>query len=50
MRQALLQALELDVEIETTQTPESIAFNEILQKEGMQAALAWREKNINKSD
>jgi enoyl-CoA hydratase len=43
MRQALLQALETDVVIETTETPESREFNEILDRDGLKAALAWRE-------
>ncbi len=47
MRQALLQGLELDVLIETTETPESKEFNEILRKKGTKAALFWRDKKIN---
>ncbi len=47
MRQALLQGLELDVLIETTATPESKVFNEILQKNGVKAALSWRDNKIN---
>jgi enoyl-CoA hydratase len=43
MRQALLQALETDVVIETTETPESREFNQILDRDGLKAALAWRE-------
>ncbi|MFQ5547295.1 MAG: enoyl-CoA hydratase/isomerase family protein [Woeseia sp.] len=42
MRQALTEALETDIEIETTETPESKAFNEILAQDGPKAALAWR--------
>ena len=42
MRQALLQALELDVIAETTETAESREFNAILQREGAKAAVAWR--------
>jgi enoyl-CoA hydratase len=42
MRQALLQALELDVIIETTETAESREFNAILKREGAKAAVAWR--------
>ena len=42
MREALLQALELDVTIETTDTPESREFNEVLKREGTKAAVAWR--------
>ncbi|MDO6459612.1 enoyl-CoA hydratase/isomerase family protein [Granulosicoccaceae sp. 1_MG-2023] len=44
MRQALLQALELDVVIETTETPESREFNAILERDGLKQALAWRER------
>jgi enoyl-CoA hydratase len=43
MRQALLDALETDVEIESTETEESRKFNEILKNEGTRAAIAWRE-------
>ena len=42
MRDALRAALEIDIEIETTETPESRAFNEILASRGTKAALAWR--------
>lgn len=42
MRQALHAALEIDVEIETNETVESREFNEIVQREGAKAALAWR--------
>ena len=42
MRQALLQALELDVLIEASETPESSAFDAVLAEQGVRAALAWR--------
>ena len=42
MRQALLAALETDVAIETNETAESRAFNEILKRDGAKAAIAWR--------
>ena len=42
MRQALLAALEIDVEIESSETAESREFNEILQRDGAKAAIAWR--------
>ena len=41
-RDALATALEHDIEIETTDTPESLAFNKKLAEEGLKAALAWR--------
>jgi enoyl-CoA hydratase len=42
LRTALRAALELDIVIETTQTPESREFGEILKREGAKAAVAWR--------
>lgn len=43
---ALDQALELDVEIELTETPESAEFNRILNEEGPKAAIAWRAARL----
>jgi enoyl-CoA hydratase len=48
MREAMLKALALDVEIETTETAESKEFNRILHEQGTRAALAWRENKIMK--
>jgi enoyl-CoA hydratase len=42
LREALAQALETDVKIETSETAESREFNAILKKEGAKAAVAWR--------
>lgn len=42
MRRALEEALEVDIRVETTDTPESLEFNAVLKKEGLKAALAWR--------
>ena len=42
MRQALQQALELTVIIETSETAESREFNAILKRDGAKAAIAWR--------
>jgi enoyl-CoA hydratase len=42
MREALLQALELNITIETSETAESREFNAILKREGAKAAIAWR--------
>jgi enoyl-CoA hydratase len=50
MRQALLQALELDVVIETTETPESREFNAILKRDGAKAAIAWRTARTDKAE
>jgi enoyl-CoA hydratase len=41
-RKALRDALDIDVRIETTETPESVAFNDALRKEGLKAALKTR--------
>ena len=45
-RKALDEALELDVEIEMTETPESVEFNRILEEDGPKAALAWRAAQL----
>jgi enoyl-CoA hydratase len=50
MRDALKAALDVDIEIETTETPESRAFNEILASDGLKAALAWRTTQLPKSE
>jgi enoyl-CoA hydratase len=42
LRAALAQALELDVEIESTDTPEKREFDAIMKRDGARAALAWR--------
>ena len=46
MRQALREALELDVIVESTETDESKEFNRILRDEGMGAARAWRAERL----
>ncbi len=47
MRQALLAALETDIIIESTETPESAEFNAVLAAQGLKAALKWREEKYN---
>ena len=47
LRDGLEHALELDLTIETTETDESRAFNEILKKEGARAAIAWRDRQLD---
>jgi enoyl-CoA hydratase len=42
MREALRHALEFDVEIESTDTPEKREFDAIMKRDGARAALAWR--------
>lgn len=46
LQRALEQALEIDVEIELTETPESTEFNRILNDEGPKAAIAWRAARL----
>lgn len=43
MRQALLQALEVDIAIESAGGPERTEFNRIRRESGLKAAIAWRE-------
>ena len=42
MREALRQALEINITIETSETAESREFNAILARDGARAAIAWR--------
>jgi hypothetical protein len=49
LRQALDEALEVDIEIELTETAESMAFNSILEAEGPKAALRWRAAQLPKN-
>jgi enoyl-CoA hydratase len=46
LEQALHEALQIDIEIETTATPESAEFNRILGEDGPKAALAWRAAQL----
>jgi enoyl-CoA hydratase len=48
MRQALLQGLEQAVVIGARETPESREFNEILDRDGPKAAIAWRDARLAK--
>jgi enoyl-CoA hydratase len=47
LKKALRAALEIDIEIELTETPESREFNRILAAKGPKAALKWRAANTN---
>jgi enoyl-CoA hydratase len=49
LRQALDEALEVDIEIESTESAESVAFNRILEAEGLKAALRWRAAQLPKN-
>ena len=46
MRSALEQALETAVVIGAQETPESRAFNEVLERDGPKAAIAWRRERL----
>ncbi len=48
LRQALEGNLTLAVEIEATETPSRKQFKDIAAKDGLQAALAWREARMTK--
>ena len=43
LRQALRQALEIDIYIESCGGPEREEFNRIRKEEGLKAAIAWRD-------
>ena len=47
MRKAMLEALELDAQIEATESEDSRDFNRILSEQGVKAALAWRRDKFN---
>ena len=49
LRRALDEALEIDIEIEATDSPESVQFNSILESEGPKAALRWRMDKMLKN-
>ena len=46
MREAMKHALSLEMAIETTNTPLTKEFDEILKKDGIHAALEWREDKL----
>ena len=47
---ALRAALDIDVLIETTETEESRTFRQILARDGVKAAIAWREARVFRPD
>ncbi|WP_337659875.1 enoyl-CoA hydratase/isomerase family protein [Anderseniella sp. Alg231-50] len=47
LREALAANLDLSVEIETLETPSRRMFKEISQRDGLKAALAWRETRFD---
>jgi enoyl-CoA hydratase len=48
--QALAMGLDTDVQIEALQTPEGKTIREIRQREGLKAALAWRDARFDKKE
>lgn len=50
LRQALEEALAIDLEIELTDTPESREFNRILEVDGPKAALKWRASQSHQAE
>jgi len=45
MRTALREALEIDIKIESDESPERREFNRIRKEQGLKAALTWRDQN-----
>ena len=43
MRDALALSMETEVQLEAMETPEGKTFREIVRKDGLKAALAWRD-------
>jgi enoyl-CoA hydratase len=46
MRRALLDSLELDVQIEASEAPETLEFNRVAAERGLKAAIAWRRAQL----
>ena len=43
MEKALKEALEIDIQIESDESPEREMFNKIRKEQGLKAALQWRD-------
>lgn len=50
MGQALRHALDIDVQITSLDTPDRLTFRDISKREGLKAALAWRESRFGGKD
>lgn len=48
MRQALQHAVDIDVQITSLDTPDRMKFREVSKRDGLKAALAWRESRFDK--
>ena len=46
---ALDMGLDIDVEIESLETPERLKFQDISKREGLKAAIAWRDSRFGES-
>ena len=46
MKQALRMGLDIDIQIESLETPDRKTFNEISRRDGLKAAVAWRESRF----
>lgn len=49
MKQALRMGLDIDIQIESLETPERKTFNEISARDGLKAAVAWRDSRFDAS-
>jgi enoyl-CoA hydratase len=49
MGEALRMALEIDVEIESLETPDRVQFKKITREQGLKAAVAWRDARFSSS-
>jgi len=47
MNDALKEALEIDIKIESEESPERAMFNKIRRESGLKAALEWRDSKFN---
>ena len=47
MKDALKEALEIDIKIESEESPERELFNKIRKESGLKAALKWRDSKFN---
>jgi len=50
LRNALNEALQMDIDVECSKTPESAEFNRIMQADGLRAALDWRASRLDNAD
>ena len=46
MKEALKEALKIDIQIESDESPEREMFNKIRKEQGLKAALQWRDSKF----